>query len=123
MSESRRLEQAGELSMELHLAAEPVVHKTGRVRDHLAVIERLVSRWPGEGGCSVGHTWWLSLEDRVLLVATHWRTSLMLRQVASLFGISKSTTDRILFGSPVEITHPCAGNAPSATWVRGQPPL
>ncbi|TQL19690.1 DDE family transposase [Streptomyces sp. SLBN-134] len=38
----------------------------------------------------------LPLEDRVLLVATYWRTNLTLRQVAPLFGISKSAADRIL---------------------------
>jgi hypothetical protein len=32
----------------------------------------------------------------VLLVATYWRTNLTLRQVAPLFGISKSATDRVL---------------------------
>ncbi|WP_413754969.1 transposase [Streptomyces sp. MMBL 11-3] len=43
-----------------------------------------------------GRPWRLSLEDRVLLVATYWRTNLTLRQVAPLFGISKSAADRIL---------------------------
>jgi transcriptional regulator of met regulon len=36
------------------------------------------------------------LEDRVLLVATYWRTNLTLRQLAPLFGISKSAADRII---------------------------
>lgn len=40
--------------------------------------------------------WRLSLADRVWLVATYWRTNLTLRQVAPLFGISKSAADRIL---------------------------
>ncbi|GLW70940.1 hypothetical protein Kpho02_32390 [Kitasatospora phosalacinea] len=43
-----------------------------------------------------GRPWRLSLEDRVLLVATYWRTNLTLRQVAPLFGISKSAADRVL---------------------------
>jgi len=34
--------------------------------------------------------------DRVLLIATYWRTNLTLRPVAPLFGISKSAADRIL---------------------------
>ncbi|MFD9060176.1 transposase [Kitasatospora purpeofusca] len=38
----------------------------------------------------------LCLEDRVLLVAAYWRTNLTLRQVAPLFGISKSAADRVL---------------------------
>ncbi|MFD8396778.1 transposase [Streptomyces sp. NPDC059680] len=40
--------------------------------------------------------WRLPLEDRALLVATYWRTNLTLRQVAPLFGVSKSAADRIL---------------------------
>lgn len=38
----------------------------------------------------------LPLVDRVLLVATYGRTNLTLRQVAPLFGVSKSAADRIL---------------------------
>ena len=38
----------------------------------------------------------LPLEDRVLLVAAYWRTNLTLRQLASLFGVSKSAADRII---------------------------
>jgi hypothetical protein len=36
------------------------------------------------------------LEDRVLLVATYWRMKLTLRQVAPMYGVSKSAADRIL---------------------------
>lgn len=36
------------------------------------------------------------LEDRVLLVAGYWRTNLTMRQLAPLFGISKSAADRII---------------------------
>lgn len=43
-----------------------------------------------------GRPWSLPLEDRVLLVATYWRTNLTLRQLAPLFGISKSAADRIV---------------------------
>ncbi|MFF7476896.1 transposase [Streptomyces sp. NPDC008092] len=43
-----------------------------------------------------GRPWSLSLEDRVLLVAAYWRTNLTMRQLALLFGISKSATDRII---------------------------
>lgn len=38
----------------------------------------------------------LPLEDRVLLVAAYWRTNLTLRQLAPLFGVSKSAVDRIV---------------------------
>jgi hypothetical protein len=43
-----------------------------------------------------GRPWGLSLEDRVLLVAAYWRTNLTLRQLAPLFGVSKSAADRML---------------------------
>jgi hypothetical protein len=32
----------------------------------------------------------------VLLVAAYWRTNLTLRQLAPLFGVSKSAADRII---------------------------
>jgi hypothetical protein len=40
----------------------------------------------------------LPLQDRVLLVAAYWRTNLTLRQLALLFGVSKSAADRIVEG-------------------------
>jgi hypothetical protein len=43
-----------------------------------------------------GRPWSLTLEDRVLLVAAYWRTNLTLRQLAPLFGVSKSAADRII---------------------------
>ncbi|MFD9605183.1 transposase [Streptomyces sp. NPDC059970] len=43
-----------------------------------------------------GRPWSLSLEDRVLLVTAYWRTNLTMRQLAPLFGISKSSADRII---------------------------
>jgi len=43
-----------------------------------------------------GRPWSLPLEDRVLLVAAYWRTNLTMRQIAPLFGISKSAADRII---------------------------
>ncbi|WP_369265190.1 transposase [Streptomyces sp. R35] len=43
-----------------------------------------------------GRPWGLPLEDRILLVATYWRTNLTMRQIAPLFGISKSAADRII---------------------------
>ncbi len=69
--------------------------------------------WRRGGDVQRGRPWRLPLEDRVLLVATYacstrararrwtafsasWRTNLTLRQVAPLFGVSKSAVDRIL---------------------------
>ncbi|MFC8405756.1 transposase family protein [Streptomyces griseoincarnatus] len=50
-----------------------------------------------EGGVSrPGRPWSLSLEDRVLLVVAYWRTNLTLRQLAPLFGVSKSAAARIV---------------------------
>ena len=43
-----------------------------------------------------GRPWGLPLEGSVLLVATYWRTNLTMRQIAPLFGISKSAADRII---------------------------
>lgn len=43
-----------------------------------------------------GRPWSLPLEDHVLLVATYCRTNLTLRQLAPLFGVSKSAADRII---------------------------
>ncbi|MFF3361782.1 transposase [Streptomyces misionensis] len=43
-----------------------------------------------------GRPWGLPLEDRVLLVIAYWRTNLTLRQLALLFGVSKSAADRII---------------------------
>ena len=43
-----------------------------------------------------GRPWPLPLEGRVLLVTAYWRTNLTLRQLAPLFGISKSAADRIV---------------------------
>ncbi|MFI6423172.1 transposase [Streptomyces sp. NPDC050842] len=43
-----------------------------------------------------GRPWSLPLEDRVLLVTAYWRTNLTLRQLAPLFGVSKSTVGRVI---------------------------
>ncbi|MFI1608155.1 transposase [Streptomyces griseofuscus] len=59
---------------------------------------RLVAALRREGADAVrrGRPWSLPLEDRVLLVTTYWRTNLTMRQLAPLFGISKSAADRII---------------------------
>ncbi|MGR3875566.1 transposase [Streptomyces graminifolii] len=58
---------------------------------------RLVTLLRREGADTVrkGRPWSLSLEDRALLVAAYWRTNLTMRQLAPLFGASKSAADRI----------------------------
>ena len=59
---------------------------------------KLVTALRREGADVVrrGRPWSLPLEDRVLLVAAYWRTNLTLRQLAPLFGVSKSAADRII---------------------------
>ncbi|MFD6294174.1 transposase family protein [Streptomyces sp. NPDC060235] len=43
-----------------------------------------------------GRPWSLPLEDRVLVVTCYWRMNLTMRQLALLFGISKSAAGRII---------------------------
>ncbi|MET8809225.1 transposase [Streptomyces sp. NPDC004546] len=59
---------------------------------------KLVTTLRREGADPVrkGRPWSLPLEDRVLLVSAYWRTNLTMRQLAPLFGISKSAADRII---------------------------
>ncbi|MFJ9968335.1 transposase [Streptomyces avermitilis] len=59
---------------------------------------RLIAVLRREGAAPTrrGRPWSLPLEDRVLLVTAYWRTNLTLRQLAPLFGISKSAADRII---------------------------
>ncbi|MFF8641111.1 transposase [Streptomyces sp. NPDC015345] len=58
----------------------------------------LIAQLRHEGADAVrrGRPWSLPLEDRVLLVTAYWRTNLTLRQLAPLFGVSKSAADRIV---------------------------
>ncbi|MGW2183910.1 transposase [Streptomyces sp. NPDC001732] len=62
------------------------------------VFGRLVTVLRREGADSPGRgrPWKLSLEDRVLLVVMYWRTNLTMRQLALLFGVSKSAVDRVI---------------------------
>ncbi|AUA09728.1 transposase [Streptomyces sp. SID8382] len=59
---------------------------------------KLVTALRREGADAVrrGRPWSLLLESRVLLVTAYWRTNLTLRQLAPLFGVSKSAADRII---------------------------
>jgi Transposase DDE domain/Helix-turn-helix of DDE superfamily endonuclease len=56
---------------------------------------RIVAARGGEQ-TGTGRRWGLSLADRVLLIAVYYRTNLTLRQVALLFGVSKSAAHRIV---------------------------
>lgn len=55
-----------------------------------------VVRRRGAEQTGAGRRWGLSLENRVLLIAVYYRTNLTLRQVALLFGISKSAAGRVV---------------------------
>ncbi|MFD3658251.1 transposase family protein [Streptomyces sp. NPDC058620] len=55
-----------------------------------------VLRRAGADSVRKGRPWSLALEDRTLLVTAYWRTNLTMRQLAPLFGISKSAADRII---------------------------
>ncbi|MEU8537919.1 transposase family protein, partial [Streptomyces parvulus] len=55
-----------------------------------------VLRRQGADAVRKGRPWSRPLEDRALLVAEYWRTNLTMRQLAPLFGVSKSAADRII---------------------------
>jgi hypothetical protein len=55
-----------------------------------------VLRREGADAVRKGRPWSLPLDDRALLVAAYWRTNLTMRQLAPLFGVSKSAADRII---------------------------
>ena len=59
---------------------------------------RLVRQLRAEGADPAlkGRPWKPAFEDRVLLVAIYWRTNLTMRQLAALFGTSKSAADRVI---------------------------
>jgi hypothetical protein len=43
-----------------------------------------------------GRQWRLNLADRVLLVATYWRTDVTMRQIGPLFGVSHAAAHRVV---------------------------
>ncbi|SCD53345.1 Helix-turn-helix of DDE superfamily endonuclease [Streptomyces sp. DvalAA-43] len=55
-----------------------------------------VLRREGADAVRRSRPWSLPLEDRAPLVATYRRTNLTMRQLAALFGVSKSVADRII---------------------------
>lgn len=61
-----------------------------------------------------GRPWALCFEDRVLLVATYWRTNLTMRQLAAVFGVSKSAAARV-----IEDLGPALALRPRARFPRG----
>jgi hypothetical protein len=68
---------------------------TGLSVDQFQELVRIVA---GRGGeqAGVGRRWGLSLADRVLLTTVYYRTNLTFRQIALLFGISKSAANRVV---------------------------
>lgn len=62
-----------------------------------------------------GRPWSLQLPDRVLLVATYWRTNLTMRQIGPLFGVSHSAAHRI-----IDTLNPLLALAPVPNPVHGQ---
>ncbi|PWW60259.1 DDE superfamily endonuclease [Actinokineospora spheciospongiae] len=74
---------------------------------------RVVAVWGGDAIADgrPGRQWALCLSDRVLLVATYWRTNLRMRQIGPLFGVSHSAVHR-----GKRHHRPAAGTGP------GQPP-
>lgn len=77
---------------------------------------RLITRLRREGADRPlrGRPWGLGFEDRVLLVATYWRTNLTMRQLAAVFGISKSAAARV-----IEDLGPALTLRPRARFGRG----
>lgn len=60
--------------------------------------QELVRIVAGRGGeqTGVGRRWGLPLAERVLLTVVYYRTNLTVRQIALLFGISKSAANRVV---------------------------
>jgi hypothetical protein len=67
----------------------------------MRAFRRLVGQVRRRGGTAIadgrpGRQWALCLDDRVLLVATYWRTNLTMRQVGPLFGVSHAAAHRVI---------------------------
>jgi hypothetical protein len=60
----------------------------------VARVERRGGRQVADG--IKGRQWSLPLADRVLLVATYYRTNLTMRQLAPLFGVKTAAVHRII---------------------------
>jgi hypothetical protein len=84
---------------------------------------KLVSVLRRQGADDVrrGRPWGLPLEDRALLVAAYWRTNLTLRQLAPLFGVSKSAAERIVDHlGPMLALQPSKRFAKDTVLIRGR---
>jgi hypothetical protein len=68
---------------------------TGLSQRQFAKLVGIVRR-RGAEQTGTGRRWGLLLADRVLLVAVYYRTNLTLRQIAPLFGVSKSAAGRVV---------------------------
>lgn len=71
---------------------------TGLQPAQFRTLVRLVAERGGEGVADgrPGRQWARDLADRVLLVATYWRTNLTMRQIGPLFGVSHSAAHRVI---------------------------
>ena len=71
---------------------------TGLEPGQFRKLVRLVAKRGGDqiADGRLGRQWALPLTDRVLLVATYWRTNLTMRQIGSLFGVSHSAAHRVI---------------------------
>jgi hypothetical protein len=71
---------------------------TGLQPAQFRTLVRLVGERGGDGIADgrPGRQWALDLADRVLLVATYWRTNLTMRQIGPLFGVSHSAAHRVI---------------------------
>jgi hypothetical protein len=78
--------------------SEWIVPFTGLEPGQFRKVVRVVARRGGEeiADGRPGRQWRLDLADRVLLVATYWRTNLTMRQLGPLFGVSHSAAHRVI---------------------------
>ncbi len=78
--------------------SEWIVPFTGLEPGQFRKLVRLVANRGGEeiADGRPGRQWRLDLADRVLLVATYWRTNLTMRQIGPLFGVSHSAAHRVI---------------------------
>jgi hypothetical protein len=75
-----------------------IVPFTGLEPGQFRKLVRVVARRGGDeiADGRPGRQWALPLADRVLLVATYWRTNLTMRQIGPLFGVSHSAAHRVI---------------------------
>src|SRR5919112_2776454 len=78
--------------------SEWIVPFTGLQPGQFRKLVRVVAQRGGEAIADgrPGRPWRLVLADRVLLVATYWRTNLTMRQIGPLFGVSHSAAHRVI---------------------------